>query len=213
MINEVLQQHFPSLNNFKELTDKIAHTSTRHSFSAGETILREGQYVKVIPLLISGLVKVFKEDDSGNEVLLYYIKPGESCVMSMTALIKNNKSKVKGVVEEEADILVLPADEVLKIAKNFPQWNEFIYELFNSKYEELLHVIGILTFSNKDRRVLEYLNKQCQLKNSRIIKKTHQDIADDLGSSREVISRILKKLENEKKLELRQGEVLVLAES
>ena len=207
MIEKLLQNNFPTLADLPALTKKISEISSVQQFSNGDVILREGQFIKVIPLLISGLVKVYKEDEEDGEVLLYYIKPGESCVMSMTALVKNETSKVKGVVEEDAEILLLPAKEVVSIAKKYPRWNDFIYDLFSQKYAELLNVITTLTFSKKDTRLLNYLKEQAELKHSSLINKTHQEIAFDLGSSREVISRILKKLENERKVKLSQGKI------
>lgn len=194
-----------------ELKADIEAISSIANFASGTVILRQGEYVKVIPLLISGLAKVFKEESvNGNEVLLYYIKPGESCVMSVTTLMQNGMSQVKAIIEEDAEVLVIPADKVLLIAKKYPKWNEFVYELFNLKFEELLNVIEILTFSNKDMRLLEYLKKEGRLKNNSTIKTTHQEIAYDLGSSREVISRLLKKLENDGKIKLGQGSIELL---
>ncbi len=211
MISKILDQHFPELAKMPELKADIEAISSIVNFISGTVILRQGEYVKVIPLLISGLVKVFKEESvNGNEVLLYYIKPGESCVMSVTTLMQNGMSQVKAIIEEDAEVLVIPADKVLLIAKKYPKWNEFVYELFNLKFEELLNVIEILTFSNKDIRLLEYLKKEGRLKNNSTIKTTHQEIAYDLGSSREVISRLLKKLENDGKIKLGQGSIELL---
>lgn len=194
-----------------ELKEELMAISSVHCFDAGTVILKQGGYVKVIPLMISGLAKVFKEEpQNGNEVLLYYIKPGESCVMSMTTLLRNTASQVKAVIEEKAEVVVIPADKAMEIAKNYPRWNEFIFNLFNLKFEELLHVIETLTFSNKDSRLIDYLKKEAILKNTTILKTTHQKIAYDLGSSREVISRLLKKLEADGVLKLSQGNITIL---
>lgn len=211
MISEALDTYFPELAKMPELKAEIALISKLLEFDAGTVILRQGAYIKVIPLLISGLAKVFKEESlNGNEVLLYYIKPGESCVMSLTTLIRNETSQVKAVIEEDAKIVVIPADKALAIAKKYPRWNEFIYDLFNLKFEELLNVIEILTFSKKDSRLIEYLRKETTLKNTTTLKTTHQKIAYDLGSSREVISRLLKKLEADGVLKLSQGSITIL---
>ncbi len=208
MIAKALETYFPDLVKNPELKSELLTISSIHSFKAGTIILKQGSYIKVIPLLISGLAKVFKEEaENGNEVLLYYIKPGESCAMSMITLLRNDTSKIKAIIEEDAEIVVIPADKALLIAKKHPKWNEFIYELFDQKYEELLNVVEILTFSNKDKRLLEYLKKEARLKGSLVLKTTHQHIAYDLGSSREVISRLLKKLENEGVINLRQREI------
>lgn len=208
MIAKVLEKHFPELAKLPELRAEIAAISSIQTFLSGTVILRQGEYVKVIPLLLSGLAKVFKEEPTnGQEVLLYYIKPGESCVMSLTTLIRHGKSQVKAIIEKDSEVLIIPADKALEIAKKYPKWNEFVYDLFQTKFEELLQVVETLTFSNKDVRLLEYLKKESKFKDSKVLYTTHQHIANDLGSSREVISRLLKKLEYEGKLELGQGTI------
>jgi len=211
LIAEALNTYFPKMAQMPELRQELINISSIAQFKAETIILKPGAYVKVIPLVVSGLVKVFKEEAAhGNEVLLYYIKPGESCIMSVTTLIKNNTSKVKAVIEEDANIVLIPAAEALKIAKKHPKWNEFIYDLFNLKFEELLDVIEILTFSNKDIRLLEYLKKEALLKKTNTLHTTHQHIAYDLGSSREVISRLLKKLATAGKIKLGQGVITLI---
>ncbi len=208
MISEALDTYFPKLATIPELKEKLVSISSIHKFDAGTVILKQGAYIKVIPLMISGLAKVFKEEAvHGNEVLLYYIQPGESCVMSVTTLIRNAASQVKAVIEEDAEVVIIPADKALQIAKSYPKWNEFIYDLFNLKFEELLNVIEILTFSNKEKRLIEYLKKESKLKGNHILHTTHQHIAYDLGSSREVISRLLKKIEHEGIVKLKQGAI------
>lgn len=208
---QALSTYFPELAKMPKLRQELVEISSIVDFEAGSVILKQGEYIKVIPLLLSGFAKVFKEEAvHGNEVLLYYIKPGESCVMSMTTLIRNGKSQVKAVIEEDAKVLILPAIEAMAIAKTYPQWNEFVYDLFQTKFEELLQVIETLTFSNKDVRLLEYLKKESVLKESKVLNTTHQHIANDLGSSREVISRLLKKLEHEGQIGLKQGEIQIL---
>lgn len=210
MIAEALDTYFPKLATMPELKEELITISTVATIQSGTVILKQGGYVKVIPLMLQGLAKVFKEEENGNEVLLYYIKPGESCVMSITTLVRNEASKVKAVIEEDSELVIIPADKALEIARKYPKWNEFIYDLFNIKFDELLNVIKILTFSNKDIRLLEYLKKEVALKGSAILHTTHQHIAYDLGSSREVISRLLKKLENEGAILLKKGSIEVL---
>ena len=211
MISEALETYFPFLVKNPELKSELETICTVHTFKAGTVILKQGGYIKVIPLMVSGLAKVFKQEGkNGNEVLLYYIKPGETCVMSMMTLLRNDTSKIRAVIEKDSEIVVIPANKAIVIAKKYPVWNDFIYRLFYQKYEELVEVVEILTFSNKDKRLLEYLKKEAQLKNSNILQTTHQHIAYDLGSSREVISRLLKKLENEGVVKLKQGVIELL---
>ncbi len=212
MIEAALNTYFPKLAKVPALKKELIGISSIQTFNAGTVLLKQGGYVKVIPLIVSGLAKVFKEEpENGNEVLLYYIKPGESCVMSVTTMLNNTTSKVKAIVEEKAEIVLIPADKAMQIVKKYPYWNEFIYDLFNLKFDELLKVVEILTFSNKDVRLLEYLKKEAFLKNTNVLQTTHQHIAYDLGSSREVISRLLKKLEAEGFVKLAQGSITILA--
>jgi len=209
-VSTILKNVFPQLALSKALLQEIESISIVQEFNKDTIILKENSYVKVIPLLVSGLVKIYKEDESGNEVLLYYIEPGESCIMSIMAAEKNEKVTVKGIVEEDAQLVLIPITKLTQIRKSFPQWNMFVYELFNEKFEEVIDMIKILTFSNKEKRLEEYLLKEATIKNTSEILHSHQEIAKELGSSREVISRLLKKLENDGKIELSQRRIKIL---
>jgi len=209
-VSTILKNNFPQLALSNALLQEIESISIVQEFNKDTIILKENSYVKVIPLLVSGLVKIYKEDESGNEVLLYYIEPGESCIMSIMAAEKNEKVTVKGIVEEDAQLVLIPITKLTQIRKSFPQWNMFVYELFNEKFEEVIDMIKILTFSNKEKRLEEYLLKEATIKNTSEILHSHQEIAKELGSSREVISRLLKKLENDGKIELSQRRIKIL---
>ena len=208
--NNILKNNFPQLASSKALLQEIENISIVKEFDKETIILKENSYIKVIPLLISGLIKIYKEDESGNEVLLYYIEPGESCIMSIMAAEKNEKITVKGIVEEDVLLVLIPIDKLTQLRKSFPQWNMFVYELFNEKFEEVIDMIKILTFSNKEKRLEEYLLKEASIKNTTEIQHSHLEIAKELGSSREVISRLLKKLENDGKIELSQRRIKIL---
>jgi len=209
-INSTLKTSFPQFSSSIELLQEIEKISSIHEFEKETIILKENSYVKVIPLLISGLIKVYKEDESGNEILLYYIEPGESCIMSIMAAEKNEKISVKGIVEEKSEIVIIPIQKLQSLRRNYPQWNLFVYSLFNEKFDEVIEMIKILTFSNKEKRLEDYLLKEASIKNTTEIHQSHQEIANELGSSREVISRLLKKLENDGKIELSQRLITIL---
>lgn len=209
-ITNILKNSFPQFSSSIKLINEIENISTVMEFEKDTVILKEGSYVKVIPLVINGLVKVYKEEENGNEVLLYYIKPGESCIMSIMAAERNLAINVRGVVEEDAEIILIPIDKLSQIQKNHSKWNSFVYDLFNEKFVEVIEMIKILTFSNKDIRLENYLKRKAALNNSDTILKSHQQIANELGSSREVISRLLKKLEKEGKIELSQRQIKIL---
>ncbi len=209
-IQNTLKNNFPQFASSIELLQEIEKISSIHEFDKETIILKENSYVKVIPLLISGLIKVYKEDESGNEVLLYYIEPGESCIMSIMAAEKNEKITVKGIVEEKSEIVIIPIQKLQFLRRNYPQWNLFVYNLFNEKFDEVIDMIKILTFSNKEKRLEEYLLKEAKIKNTTELHHSHQEIANELGSSREVISRLLKKLEKDGKIELSQRKIKIL---
>lgn len=205
--NNSLLKHFPILAKLPQLKEELTESCTLQTIPKGTVFLKEGTYIKIIPLLISGLVKVYKEDENGHEILLYYIQPGESCIMSLTASINNEVSKVKGVVVEDSEALFLPADKVESLGRQYPQWNEFVYNLYNARFDELIDFIKLLTFSNKNQLLLEYLIKEAKVKGSDELFITLQKIANELGSSREVISRLLKKMEQEGVLKLGSGKI------
>jgi CRP/FNR family transcriptional regulator len=210
MLLKSLQSIFPqfsgSLNFFKEL-ERVA---TLITFTENTIILKEYSYVKQIPIVLEGLVKVYKEEENGNEVLLYYISPGESCILSIIAAEKNEKSKIKAIVEEQVKLLMVPSSKVKELRFTYPEWNRFVYELFDEKFYEVIDRVKTLTFSNKIDRLYEYLLKETDLKNTKILFHSHQEIANELGSSREVISRLLKKLERENKIILSQRRITIL---
>ena len=193
----LLKKHFDTISSSLLLLKDIEKVALIQKFDKETIILKEDSYVKVIPLVISGLVKVYKEEENGNEVLLYYIKPGESCIMSIISAEKNMPINIRGVVEEDAQIILIPIKNIDSIRKNHIKWNTFVYELFNEKFKEVIEMVKILTFSNKQKRLEEYLKTKTLLNKNNSILKSHQEIANELGSSREVISRLLKKMEKE----------------
>lgn len=206
---QILQENFKILSSSLPLIQEIEKVALVKQFDENTVILKENSHVQFIPLVISGLVKVYKEEENGNEVLLYYIKPGESCIMSIMAVEKNLPINVRGVIEEDAQIILIPIDSINSIKKKHAKWNAFVYELFNEKFEEVIEMVKILTFSNKQKRLEEYLKTKATLNNNNAILKSHQEIANELGSSREVISRLLKKMEKEGLVILSQKKITI----
>ena len=209
-VNEIVKNNFQQLASSIALTEEIDNIGVVQDFEKDTVLLKENAYVKVIPLLISGLIKIYKEEENGNEVLLYYIKPGETCIVSVMAGEKGEKAKVKGVVEEDCTVILIPSDKLYNLRKNHPNWNLFIYKQFNDKFDEVIEMVKVLTFSNKEKRLEDYLKRKAGLNASKVVRKSHQEIANELGSSREVISRLLKKLENEGKIELSLRKIKIL---
>lgn len=172
-------------------------------------ILREGQYVKVIPIVLEGLIKVFTRHED-KELLLYYIKPNESCVMSFSSGLKNEPSKIFAVAEEDSTVLLLPATKMDHLSRQFPDFNTLYFQQYNLRYSEMLDTINHLLFDRLDKRLLDYLVEKKELTHRNPLKLSHRQIANELGTSREVISRVMKKLEVEGKLKQHSNSIELL---
>ncbi len=175
----------------------------------GTEILREGQYVKVIPLVLEGLIKVYSRHED-KELLLYYIKSQESCIMSFAAGMKNEPSKIFAVTEEDTRVLLLPTDKVTQWVRRFPDVNQLFFQQYNIRYTDLLATIHQLLFDRMDKRILDYLVNKSMLTGRNPIKISHRQIAGELGTAREVVSRIMKKLENDGKIKQEANMIEIL---
>ena len=195
MIN--LNQIFPNLN--PQLTTEIINYSSVAEVPKNTEVMHEGQYVKAIPIVTKGLIKVFTRHED-KELLLYYIKPGESCIMSFDACLKNTPSKVFASSEENSTVLLLPTEYVFRWMKEYPEFNSLFFLQYNIRYSELLDMINQLLFEKMDKRLLEYLKAKAKLTGKNPVKISHRQIANDLATAREVVSRVVKKLENEGKV-------------
>jgi len=193
------------------LLEKLKEEGSIKTFPPDTVIIDENAYIKYVPIVLSGSIKVFKLDEEGREILLYYIKPGESCVMSFLSATCNGPSKIKAVVEEEAEVLVLPVYKATELIRENPQWIQFIFELYNRRFEELLSVVNAIAFQKVDVRLWELLKTKVKILKTEELNITHQQIADDLGTAREVVSRLLKQLERDKKISLGRNKIKVLA--
>lgn len=182
-----------------ELLEKVIELSSVKDFPKGTEILREEQYVKSLPIVIDGLVKVYSRFDE-KELLLYYIEPAQSCVMTFYAALKNTPSKVFAITEEQSKILLIPIQYLPNLLRNYPDFTELFFNQFNLRYTELLETIGQLLLDKMDKRLYDHLKKKSLLINNRAIKMSHSQIANELGTAREVVTRVLKKLEIEGKI-------------
>jgi len=210
MLLHTLRSVFTQFSGSASFLQDLEEVSTQVTIKQNTVLLKENSYVKQIPIVLEGLVKVYKEEENGNEVLLYYIAPGESCILSIVAAEKNEKSKVKAIVEDSAKLLLIPSEKIHQLQIKHPEWNRFVYGLFDEKFYEVINRIKTLTFSTKIKRLYEYLVNETKLKQTNTLHHSHHEIANELGSSREVISRLLKKLENEGKIVLSQRNIQVL---
>lgn len=178
-----------------ELVEKLYEYSIIKNFSMGSVILNENACIRSIPIVTKGTLKVIRSEEDGREILLYYIKAGESCIMSLLGGMHNETSKVKAEVEEDAEILFLPMDKVALFIKEYPQWLDYIFRLYHKRFEELLEIVNAITFKKIDERLLALLRKKQELTGNNILNITHEQLANELGTARVVVSRLLKQLE------------------
>ena len=189
------------------LLRKLADENDVRILPAGEVVLNFQAYIKSIPVVLRGHIKVVGEDDQGNEILLYYIKPGESCVMAILGAMTGTASKIKAVTIEETEIIFIRPEKAAKLIKEYPAWAEYIFLLYQSRFEELLQVVTNVSFKKTDDRIVDLLREKAKIFGSQVIDITHQQIAEEIGSTREVVTRILKKLEQEDVLRTGRGKI------
>ena len=202
-----------NLQEFKstpQMREKLLEVGYIKPFLDGEIILNENAYIKAIPIVISGSVKVMRTDEDGREILLYYIKAGESCIMSFLGGMHQDTSKIKAVAEGNAEILFIPMDKIGGLLKDFPEWLDYIFKLYHKRFEELLEVVNAVAFKKMDERLLNFIQKKCELNDSKILNITHEQIANELGTARVVISRLLKQMEDENLVILGRNKVTLI---
>lgn len=202
---------FKSLNFIteKELREEILDQGEILSFKKGDVIVREGQYVKVLPIVISGQIRVFQTKED-REILLYYVEPSQTCMMSLSASFFNHESPSIAIAVEPTEILAIPTPFITKWQKDYTSWNQFVIRTFRNRYDELLDTFESVAFDHIDTRVLEYLHLRKEKQNSSKIQISHQQLANELGTTRVVISRILKQFELNNQLVLHRGEIELL---
>ena len=192
------------------LKDEVASFSELRIVKADTVILQEDSYIKSIPLVVSGSIKVVRTDANGHEILLYYITAGESCIMSFLGGIHDETSKIKAIVEEDAEILLIPVYKASEWVKKFPEWSDFIFKLYHKRFEELLSVVNAIAFQKLDVRLLHLLKQKAELMHSKEIKVTHQQLAEELGTAREVVSRVAKQMENDGLIQLSRNKITLM---
>lgn len=193
-----------------ELMAKLRQHSILKSYEAGSVILNENAHVRSIPIVINGTLKVIRTDEDGREILLYYIKAGESCIMSFLGGLHNETSKVKAEVEDDAEILFLPTDKVSVFIKEHPEWLDYIFRLYHKRFEELLEIVNAIAFKKVDERMLNLLQKKKELTGSDVLNITHEQLANELGTARVVVSRLLKQLEENGKVKLGRNKITLM---
>jgi len=199
-LNQVLSQFNA------ELVDDLKKVGQLTEFQEGDILMRPGQYLKTSLLILDGRIKMYREGEDGEEFFLYYLEPGHACALSMICSIKNEPSPLKGKAMSKGTALSIPVQHMDALMKDHQQWFYFLLETYRSKFNELIEVIDHVAFYSMDQKLEFYLRRQFELLGNKITV-THQEIADDLNSSREVISRLLKKLESQNKISISRYEI------
>ena len=181
-------------------------------FKEGDAIMDYGKYIRMMPLIIKGTVKVLRMDELGKEILLYYLSSNESCSMAYSCCIEAKKSEVKAIAEDDVELLAIPHEKLDEWLCKYPSWKNYIMRSFNERFLEMLKSIESIAFHKLDEPLVNYLKEKQRLSGSSVIKASHSQIADELATSRVVISRLLKQLENDNRIILYRNEIKLLKE-
>ena len=195
-----------------ELLSEIEQKGKIVSVKEGDVILDVGQTVRLIPLLLNGILKITRVDDTGKELLLYYVHANESCAMTFTCCMQQYPSEIKATAETDVEYISIPIAVMDEWLSKFPTWKSFVMQTIRSRFNELLQVIDQLAFQKLDERLVHYLKEKSKATGSSLINLSHEEIATGMASSREVISRLLKKLENDKKVLLYRNQIKLMRE-
>lgn len=194
----------------EKLMDEIAQVSLVRDFNEGDVLIDFGDYIKKMPLLISGAIKILREDFDEGELLLYFIEKGDTCAMTMACCLGDTKSEIRAVAETKGQVVMIPVANMEEWLGKYKSWRNYVFNSYNNRLKEMLSAIDSLAFMNMDERLLHYLHDKAKINNSKEIHNTHQEIAYDLHTSRVVISRLLKALENDGLIRLNRASIELL---
>jgi CRP/FNR family transcriptional regulator, anaerobic regulatory protein len=208
-MKELLKQTYGYIFEDK-LIEEIAETSLLRDFKEGDILIDFGDSIRKMPLLISGAIKILREDFDEGELLLYFIEKGDTCAMTMACCLGETKSEIRAVAETKGTIVMIPISKIEEWLGKYKSWRNFVFNSYNNRLKEMLSAIDNLAFMNMDERLFNYLNEKVKINNSNEIHNTHQEIAYDLHTSRVVVSRLLKALENKGKIKLNRSSIVLL---
>lgn len=198
-------------NIFEEaLLSEIAQVGVLKKISGGSKLIEIGEYIKSMPLLVSGVIKVLREDNDGDELLLYFLEHGDTCAMTLNCCMAQTKSEIRAIAETDAELIMVPVQKMEEWMAKYRSWRNFVLESYNDRMNELLETLDSIAFMNMDQRLLKYLNDKATVTNDLNIYSTHQEIAYELHTSRVVISRLLKKLEHMGKIAMNRNHIEIL---
>lgn len=193
-----------------ELLKEIDKVAEIKEVKEGEELIRIGQYMKSMPLLVEGSIKILREDQEGFELLLYYLERGETCAMTLSCCTGNHKSQIRAIAESDATLIMIPTEKMDEWIIKYKSWRNFVLNSYHERLNEVLETIDNIAFKKMDERLLSYLTEKAKLNNQKMIATTHQEIAYDLHTSRVVISRLLKQLEKNKTIKLKRNKIELL---
>lgn len=194
----------------EEIISNISQIANIKTFKKNDIIIDIKEELKYVPLLIQGNIKVLREDNEGSELLLYVLESGDTCAMSLTCCMSKSASKIRAVADEDVKLIMIPIDKMYLWYHNNESWRNFILQSYQTRFDEMLETIDTLAFMKMDERLLKYLKDKVKLSSSPSLEITHQEIAEDMHTSRVVISRLLKQLEKESKIKLGRNKISVL---
>ncbi|MFC2109057.1 Crp/Fnr family transcriptional regulator [Bacteroidota bacterium] len=192
------------------LINEISKVSFIKNIPEGETLIEIGDFIKFMPLLVYGAAKIMREDEKGDELILYFLEKGDTCAMTLTCCMGNSKSEVRAIAESDARIILIPVHKMSEWISKFPSWQNFILQSYHTRMKEMLEAIDTLAFLKMDERLLKYLKDKAMINRNNLIQVTHQEIANDLHTSRVVISRLLKALEIKGEIKLNRNQIKIL---
>lgn len=192
------------------LLEEIAAVATFKEFKADDYLIEIGDYIKSMPLLIEGAIKILREDENGDELLLYFLERGDTCAMTLTCCMGKSKSKIRAIAETNGSLLMIPIEKMEEWLTKYKTWRNFVFESYNIRLNEMLEAIDTLAFMNLDERLFKYLTDKAKVLGTTEIMNTHQQIAYDMHTSRVVISRLLKALELQGKIKLHRNKIEIL---
>lgn len=207
MIQELTQNYGHIFE--EDLLNEINEVGVFKDIPEGSKLIEIGEYIKSMPLLVTGAIKVLRDDGKGDELLLYFLENGETCAMTLSCCMAQTKSEIRAIAETDAKLIMLPVQKMEEWMAKYRSWRNFVLETYNTRLNELLETLDSIAFLNMDQRLLKYLNDKARVNNSDSIYITHQEIAYELHTSRVVISRLLKKLENMGKIELNRNHIKI----
>ncbi|MEY2997317.1 MAG: hypothetical protein RIQ82_697 [Bacteroidota bacterium] len=204
-----LQQSYGGLFE-KALIEEINQVGTFREVPEGFLLIDFGQYIRSMPLLVSGAIKIFREDPQGNELLLYFLEEGDTCAMTLNCCLGQTQSEIRAVAEMDTKLIMIPVQKMEEWTGKYRSWRNFVFESYHNRLMEMLESIDSIAFLRMDERLLKYLKEKVAVNHSAILHTTHKEIAYDLHTSRVVISRLLKTLENNGGIKLHRNNIEVL---